>query len=129
MKNTLEKKNHTGGIIAAVLILALFVLLYLIDNVLPLNSFTLMLVPVLKKAAIYSLLCVSLNLLNGFTGLFSLGQAGFMLIGAYTYAALMIPAGQHDAVYQYFDGGAIKFSIAEWLSGAIGVNAGSFSEQ
>lgn len=126
MKNTLEKKNHTGGIIAAVLILALFVLLYLIDNVLPLNSFTLMLVPVLKKAAIYSLLCVSLNLLNGFTGLFSLGQAGFMLIGAYTYAALMIPAGQHDAVYQYFDGGAIKFSIAEWLSGAIGVNAGSF---
>lgn len=52
MKNTLEKKNHTGGIIAAVLILALFVLLYLIDNVLPLNSFTLMLVPVLKKAAI-----------------------------------------------------------------------------
>ena len=99
MKNTLEKKNHTGGIIAAVLILALFVLLYLIDNVLPLNSFTLMLVPVLKKAAIYSLLCVSLNLLNGFTGLFSLGQAGFMLIGAYTYAALMIPAGQFPIAY------------------------------
>ena len=36
---------------------------------------------VLKKAAIYSLVAVSMNLLNGFTGLFSLGQAGFMLIG------------------------------------------------
>lgn len=124
--NTLEKKNHTGGFVAALLILLLFVFLYMADNVLPLNSFTLMLIPVLKKAAIYSLLCVSLNLLNGFTGLFSLGQAGFMLIGAYTYAAIMIPEGQHDAVYQYFDGGIIKFSIAEELSKVIGQNAGSF---
>ena len=38
-----------------------------------------MLATVLKKGAIYSLVAVSLNLLNGFTGLFSLGQAGFML--------------------------------------------------
>lgn len=124
--NTLGKKNHTGGFVAALLILLLFVFLYMADNVLPLNSFTLMLIPVLKKAAIYSLLCVSLNLLNGFTGLFSLGQAGFMLIGAYTYAAIMIPEGQHDAVYQYFDGGIIKFSIADELSKVIGQNAGSF---
>lgn len=124
--NTLEKKNHTGSVIAAGLILLLFVFLYLVDNVLPLNSFTLMLIPVLKKAAIYSLLCVSLNLLNGFTGLFSLGQAGFMLIGAYTYAAIMIPAEQHDAVYQYFDGGIIKFSIAQELSKVMGQNAGNF---
>ena len=36
-----------------------------------------MLATVLKKGAIYSLVAVSLNLLNGFTGLFSLGQAGF----------------------------------------------------
>ena len=41
-----------------------------------------MLASVLKKGAIYSLVAVSLNLLNGFTGLFSLGQAGFMMIGA-----------------------------------------------
>ena len=45
---------------------------------------TSMLLTVLKKGAIYSLVAVSMNLLNGFTGLFSLGQAGFMLIGAYT---------------------------------------------
>ena len=43
---------------------------------------------VLKKGSIYALIAVSMNLLNGFTGLFSLGQAGFMLLGAYTYGYL-----------------------------------------
>ena len=125
-KNLTEKKNHVGGIIAIVFFAVLYVVLYLLDNVFPVNSTTLMLVPVLRKAAIYSLLCVSMNLLNGFTGLFSLGQAGFMLIGAYTYAALSIPAARHDAVYQYFDGGIIKFSIAEKLAKVIGTNGGNF---
>jgi branched-chain amino acid transport system permease protein len=36
-------------------------------------------------------LVVSLNLLNGFTGVFSLGQVGFMAIGAYTAAILTLP--------------------------------------
>ena len=101
-KNLKEKKSHAGGIIAIVFFAALYIVLYLLDNVFPVNSTTLMLVPVLRKAAIYSLLCVSMNLLNGFTGLFSLGQAGFMLIGAYTYAALSIPAARHDAVINIF---------------------------
>lgn len=125
-KNLTEKKSHAGGIIAIVFFAALYILLYLLDNVFPVNSTTLMLVPVLRKAAIYSLLCVSMNLLNGFTGLFSLGQAGFMLIGAYTYAALSIPAARHDAVYQYFNGGIIKFSIAEKLAKVFGTNGGNF---
>ena len=67
-----------------------------------------------------------MNLLNGFTGLFSLGQAGFMLIGAYAYSIFSIPAARHAAVYQYFDGGALQFSIPEMLGNAIGVNLGSF---
>ena len=126
-KNLTEKKrSRAGSIIAIVFFAALYVVLYLLDNVFPVNSTTLMLVPVLRKAAIYSLLCVSMNLLNGFTGLFSLGQAGFMLIGAYTYAALTIPASRHDAVYQYFDGGIIKFSIAEKLGSIFGTNGGNF---
>ena len=128
MNNTLltEKKSPAGKITAAVLLAALYVLLFLLDNVLPSNSFTLMLIPVLKKGAIYSLLCVSMNLLNGFTGLFSLGQAGFMLIGAYAYAIFSIPSGQHDSVYQYFGGGAIKFSFAEVIGSALGKNAGAW---
>src|SRR5688572_13247884 len=34
------------------------------------------------------ILAISLNLINGYTGQFSLGHAGFMAIGAYTAAAL-----------------------------------------
>lgn len=75
-----------------------------------------MLASVIQKAAIYSLLAVSLNLLNGFTGLFSLGQAGFMLIGAYTYAILTIPVEQRISVYQYFDGGIVQFSLPVFVA-------------
>ena len=39
-------------------------------------------------AAINITLAVSLNLINGFTGQFSLGHAGFMAVGGYTSAAL-----------------------------------------
>ena len=104
----------------------LYAALFALDNFVKPNKLTLMLIPVLKKGAIYSLVCVSMNLLNGFTGLFSLGQAGFMLVGAYAYAIFSIPAGQHAAVYQYFDGGAIQFSIPEALGGALGANLGNF---
>src|SRR5687767_3726343 len=34
------------------------------------------------------ILAVSLNLINGYTGQFSLGHAGFMAVGAYTAAAV-----------------------------------------
>src|SRR5512140_1564526 len=37
-------------------------------------------------AGISVILAVSLNLINGYTGQFSLGHAGFMAIGAYTSA-------------------------------------------
>lgn len=49
-----------------------------------------------------------------------------MLIGAYAYAIFSIPAEQHASVYQYFDGGAIQFSIPQIISNALGDNAGSF---
>ncbi len=75
---------------------------------------------VLKKAAVYSLVAVSMNLLNGFTGLFSLGQAGFMLLGAYTYAILMVPAVQKDQVYYLFGGCAFNFSLIDMFQGIFG---------
>jgi len=43
---------------------------------------------VFNLCAIYIVLALSLNLLNGFTGLFSLGHAGFMAVGAYVSALL-----------------------------------------
>ena len=40
------------------------------------------------------ILVVSLNLSNGYTGVFSLGHIGFMAIGAYTAAVLTLPLSQ-----------------------------------
>ena len=54
---------------------------------------------ILNLAAIYIVLALSLNLVNGFTGLFSLGTAGFMAVGAYTSALLTIPPAQKEAVF------------------------------
>ena len=41
--------------------------------------------------AIFIVLTVSLNLANGFTGVFTLGQIGFMALGAYISAILTLP--------------------------------------
>jgi len=46
---------------------------------------------VINLSAIYIILALSLNLLNGFTGLFSLGHSGFMAVGAYVCALLTMP--------------------------------------
>ena len=121
-----EIAKRQGMWLTIVALVILYAALFALDNFVKPSQFTMMLIPVLKKGAIYSLVCVSMNLLNGFTGLFSLGQAGFMLIGAYAYAIFSIPAAQHASVYQYFDGGAIQFSIPELLGNALGVNLGSF---
>jgi branched-chain amino acid transport system permease protein len=95
-------------LISISLVVGLFALLFILEQVMPSSS---MLFVVLKKGAIFALVAVSMNLLNGFTGLFSLGQAGFMLIGAYTYAIFTIPMADRAAVYQYFDGGIIGFTL------------------
>ena len=121
-----ELAKRQGMWLTIIALAALYILLFALDNFMKPSKFTLMLIPVLRKGAIYSLLCVSMNLLNGFTGLFSLGQAGFMLIGAYAYSIFSIPAQQHASVYQYFEGGAIQFSIPEALGNVLGVNAGNF---
>ena len=81
--------NKRGSLITAAIILAIFLFVGIAEQVAP-SSWD-MLFTVLKKGAIYALVGVSMNLLNGFTGLFSLGQAGFMLLGAYTYGIFTIP--------------------------------------
>src|ERR1043165_395239 len=50
-------------------------------------------VDVLTRIGVNVILAVSLNLINGYTGQFSLGHAGFMAVGAYTAAALTMFAG------------------------------------
>ena len=50
---------------------------------------------VATNVGINVILAVSLNLVNGYTGQFSLGHAGFMSVGAYLSAALSLFAGPH----------------------------------
>ena len=52
---------------------------------------------IFKLCAINIILALSLNLINGFTGLFSLGHAGFMAVGAYTCAILTMSPEQKEA--------------------------------
>jgi branched-chain amino acid transport system permease protein len=49
---------------------------------------------VLMLCGISIVLAVSLNLINGFTGQFSIGHAGFMAIGAYSSALFSMRVGQ-----------------------------------
>jgi branched-chain amino acid transport system permease protein len=57
------------------------------------GSFTLR---IFNLCGIYIILALSLNLINGFTGLFSLGHAGFMAIGAYVSALLTMSPAQKE---------------------------------
>ena len=56
-------------------------------------------IQILNLIAVNAILAVSLNLIYGFTGLFSLGHAGFMAIGAYVSALLILPAAQKEMMY------------------------------
>ncbi len=49
---------------------------------------------VICLAGINIVLAVSLNLINGFTGQFSIGHAGFMAIGAYSSAYFTVTFGE-----------------------------------
>ena len=98
----MEKEKRNNLIKTFVAIALVYLVVFILELTLRPTSIVF---TVLRKGAIYSLVAVSMNLLNGFTGLFSLGQAGFMLLGAYTYAILTIPAEvkQSDRVYRYYD--------------------------
>ena len=53
---------------------------------------------IIALAGVNVILAVSLNLINGVTGQFSLGHAGFMAVGAYTSAAFTYYAGPRLAL-------------------------------
>lgn len=123
----MNKSNHAKDFRAVLCVTALLALIIVLENVsawipgMPaVFSPTSQLFTVLKKGAVYSLVAVSMNLLNGFTGLFSLGQAGFMLLGAYTYAILTVPMAAKEQVYYLYGGSAVKFSLVDLFQGIFG---------
>ncbi|MBE6971642.1 MAG: branched-chain amino acid ABC transporter permease [Ruminococcaceae bacterium] len=115
----LQKKNNKKNFISLIAVALFLVLVLVLDQIIRPTDKMSMLLTVLQKGSVYALAAVSMNLLNGFTGLFSLGHAGFMLVGAYTYAIFTIPAESRDTVYQYYDA-AIRISFPEVLRDNLG---------
>jgi branched-chain amino acid transport system permease protein len=67
------------------------------------------------------ILAVSLNLINGHTGQFSLGHAGFMAVGAYTAASLtwVMSAANHSSLVA-----ALVFALSLAIGGVVAAAAG-----
>ncbi len=68
---------------------------------------------ILNLSGIYVTLGLSMNLINGFTGMFSLGHAGFMAIGAYTVGLLTMPV-QMKAMYFFMEPIVPVLANVEW---------------
>ncbi|MGE5257043.1 MAG: branched-chain amino acid ABC transporter permease [Hyphomicrobiales bacterium] len=56
-------------------------------------------IQILNLIAVNIILALSLNLIYGFTGLFSLGHAGFMAIGAYVCSILILAPEQKEMLF------------------------------
>jgi branched-chain amino acid transport system permease protein len=76
---------------------------------------------VLMLCGISITLAVSLNLINGFTGQFSIGHAGFMAVGAYSSAYFSVNYGMNFA--NSLGGGKLGWIIALALSTIVGAVA------
>ena len=87
---------------------------------------------IVNLCGIYITLALSLNLIYGFTGLFSLGHAGFMAIGAYTTALLtMAPAEKNinfflEPLVPWLANVEWSFFPALLMGGALAAVAGFF---
>lgn len=88
--NATHNPNKTRNLICTLVFLVLlFGVLRHLQGVL--NPYS---IQVLNLIAINAILAVSLNLIYGFTGMFSLGHAGFMAVGAYVCTMLILTPDQ-----------------------------------
>ena len=78
---------------AALVVAALFGLQWILRQ-----NFNLYILQVIAIVGVNIILAVSLNLINGVTGQFSLGHAGFMAVGAYSAAAFSVYAKPYIAL-------------------------------
>ena len=103
--NTLKKSpmSRDAKLTLSAAIIGL-ILLFIFDQ-----SFDRFTMQIFKLCAINIILALSLNLINGFTGLFSLGHAGFMAVGAYTCAILTMSPEQKEVNF-------ILQPIVPWLA-------------
>ena len=86
--------RYLRNLIIAVVVIAV---LYGLDIVFQGRSISPYFSRILMLSGIAITLAVSLNLINGFTGQFSIGHAGFMAVGAYTSAFFSVNYGANLA--------------------------------
>ena len=90
----MQKNNKKKTILTIITLALVVVMMFLAENYL--DSFQ---IRILNLAAISAILALSLNLVIGFTGMFSLGHAGFMCIGAYTAAILTMSPASKELIF------------------------------
>ena len=82
-------------------------------------------VRITRLCAINIVLALSMNLVQGFTGIFSLGHAGFMAVGAYTVALLTIPVTKKETLFMLepliapFNTLTLPFGVALLIGGLL----------
>ncbi len=88
------KRKPVNLILSFVTVVVLFLLFYFAQH-----NFNAYILRIMNLCAIYTILGASLNLINGYTGQFSLGHAGFMAVGAYTTAILTLSPERKAVIY------------------------------
>ncbi|MDQ3779655.1 MAG: branched-chain amino acid ABC transporter permease [Chloroflexota bacterium] len=83
------------SLVAVALLLALLLILVAVAE----RSFNAYRLQLVTLVAINAVVAVALTLTSGFTGVFSLGQIGFMAIGAYVGALMTIPPQWKDPMF------------------------------
>ena len=92
----MKKSKCRDRILTCIALSAFLVVLWLVDTGRLLGSYE---ARVIKLCGVYTIVALSLNLISGLTGQFSLGQAGFMAIGAYVTSLLIIPPPIKEAMF------------------------------
>ncbi|MDO5563637.1 MAG: branched-chain amino acid ABC transporter permease [Eubacteriales bacterium] len=97
----LKNKNKIRNIILSIILILIVngILSFLQVN----KSDYYYIISIIQRSLVFAVIACSMNLVIGFTGLFSLGQAGFMAIGAYVTAIFTIPIERRPNVY-YING-------------------------
>lgn len=93
-KINLNKNKERNTILTIALIVVSMILVYILDK--NINEYV---KRVLNLSAIYGIVSLSMNLMNGFIGQFSLGQAGFMAIGAYSVGIFTLPIEVREQIF------------------------------
>src|SRR5690554_424212 len=116
-----DPKRNRNRLLTVAGLALVALLLYFIDQ-----SGSSKLVQAFALFAIWGIAAVSLNLVNGITGILSLGQHGFMLVGGYVTALLVLPVDSRERILtsgrSQMTPETLNLSIANFFS-AIGLDA------